>query len=87
MRALSEEHQRQLDEISTQLMRFEASLRSKEKRIEKTINIKDQVIPATFGVIKFQAQCSLYSAFRDNEHTPNYRGLTKKLKLRYTGDN
>ncbi len=40
---LNQEHRNQLDDISAQLMHFEASLRSKEKRIEKTLKTKDQV--------------------------------------------
>ena len=43
MGQLRAEHERQLDDISTQLMRFEASLRAKEKQISKMLVGKEQV--------------------------------------------
>ena len=43
MGQLRAEHERQLDDISTQLMRFEASLRAKEKQISKMLAGKEQV--------------------------------------------
>jgi hypothetical protein len=43
MGQLEAEHRRQLEDISSQLMHFEASLRTKEKQIEKTLSGKDQV--------------------------------------------
>ena len=46
MGRLKAEHERQLDDISAQLMHFEASLRAKEKQIEKMIQQKEQVSSA-----------------------------------------
>ena len=43
MKQLKAEHQCQLEEISNQLLQFEASLRAKEKLIEKNMYAKDQV--------------------------------------------
>ena len=43
MNQLKVEHQIQLEDISTQLLQFEASLRSKEKVIEQNYYAKDQV--------------------------------------------
>ena len=43
MGQLQAEHEHQLDDISTQLMRFEASLRAKEKQISKMLAGKEQV--------------------------------------------
>ena len=44
MKQLRAEHQSQLEEISSQLLQFEASLRAKEKLIENNYAAKDQVI-------------------------------------------
>ena len=43
MKQLKADHQCQLEEISSQLLQFEASLRAKEKLIEKNMYAKDQV--------------------------------------------
>ena len=43
MGLMEAEHKKQLEDISAQLMFFEASLRAKERLIEKTISTKDQV--------------------------------------------
>ena len=43
MGQLRSEHERQLDDISAQLMHFEASLRTKEKQIEDMLAGKEQV--------------------------------------------
>ena len=44
MKSMKAEHQSQLEEISSQLLQFEASLRAKEKIIEKNYFAKDQVV-------------------------------------------
>ena len=43
MGQLKAEHERQLDDISAQLMHFEASLRAKEKQLEVMLTGKEQV--------------------------------------------
>ena len=48
MKQLKADHQCQLEEISSQLLQFEASLRAKEKLIEKNMNAKDQVCMQSF---------------------------------------
>ena len=36
-------HRKQLEDISAQLLIFESSLRTKEKQLQETLQIKDQV--------------------------------------------
>jgi hypothetical protein len=43
MSHLRSTHQKQLEEISSQLFRFEASLRAKEKQLEESMILKEQV--------------------------------------------
>ena len=52
MGQLRSEHERQLDDISAQLMHFEASLRTKEKQIEEMLAGKEQV-----------TKCKIFSLF------------------------
>ena len=40
---LRAEHRKQFEDISSQLLVFESSLRHKEKQLEEMLNVKDQV--------------------------------------------
>lgn len=54
---LREEHRQQLEDISSQLLLFESSLRTKEKQLQETLCRKDQVFRLMYRRYCMKSEC------------------------------